>query len=189
MVRMNTDRTGIYAIENSRSGRVYIGSSSTGFLSRWSHHQSALTRGNHSNFFLQHDWNRVGPGWFRCFLLEEVNDPILLREREQYWMLRMIDEDRYCYNYVSAHKISHRASPKDLLGINSDSISLRRAARILSVSERTVRRLLQAGKMAGYHTGREWRVTKSVIDRMRAIDEDDPPETGLPNAPYGDYEG
>jgi excisionase family DNA binding protein len=61
--------------------------------------------------------------------------------------------------------------------------TLKQAAMLLGVSERTLRRLLEAGKFRGYKLGRQWRIPKSMIDRMRADNEANPPEPEPPDTP------
>jgi excisionase family DNA binding protein len=65
--------------------------------------------------------------------------------------------------------------------------SLKQAAKLLGISERTLRRQLESGKFRGYKVGRQWKIPKSMIDRM-AADEENPSEPSAPDAPYGDYE-
>lgn len=57
-------RTGVYAIVCTKTGRVYIGSTSRSFSGRWSQHKRELRRGKHSNRFLQASWNKYGE---QCF--------------------------------------------------------------------------------------------------------------------------
>jgi excisionase family DNA binding protein len=66
--------------------------------------------------------------------------------------------------------------------------TLKEAAQLLRIAERTLRRLLQAGKMRGYRLGRQWRIPRSDIDRMIAPEEEYLHDRHLPNEPYGDIE-
>jgi excisionase family DNA binding protein len=52
--------------------------------------------------------------------------------------------------------------------------TLSEAATLLRVAERTMRRLLQEGKMRGYRVGRQWRIPRADIDKMRAPGEPRP---------------
>ncbi|HEY8394944.1 MAG TPA: helix-turn-helix domain-containing protein [Thermaerobacter sp.] len=47
------------------------------------------------------------------------------------------------------------------------------AAAYLRVDERTVRRLLRAGRLPGRKVGREWRLHKAALDRFLAGEEDE----------------
>jgi excisionase family DNA binding protein len=75
--------------------------------------------------------------------------------------------------------------------------TLREAARILRLSERTVRQLLQSGEVYGHKLGGQWRIPDAEMARLRASREGTPPEPDppvidntddLPQAPYGEYE-
>ena len=73
--------------------------------------------------------------------------------------------------------------------------TLKEAAKLLRIAERTLRRLCTSGKIHGYKVGRQWRIPKALIDRMRSVNEEDLPDgeprdrrRDLPDAPYGDVE-
>lgn len=76
---------GIYAIKNSKCGRVYVGSTKD-FHSRWKSHKSSLMRGDHPNKKLQQAWNDHGSKSFTFVVLEVVDNIALLVERENEWM-------------------------------------------------------------------------------------------------------
>lgn len=65
---------GVYKIENSVDGRLYIGSAAVSFESRWAKHLSSLKANKHSNRFLQNAWNKYGEKSFVFSILEEVQD-------------------------------------------------------------------------------------------------------------------
>jgi excisionase family DNA binding protein len=178
----------VYAIENIRSSRVYVGSSKVGLATRWKHHQALLVRGVHRNGFLQRDWLRLGLGWFKCFVLEVLDDDTSLREREQYWMFQFIDEDRQCYNRISAHRTLRPRIAKRVPLTSDTGLTLKQAAKILVVSERTLVRLMKSGQFEGYRFGRHWRIPRLVIARMCEVDDDSLLPTGLPRIPYADIE-
>lgn len=76
---------GIYAIRNTVSGRIYIGSS--GLLrKRVRQHNSELVRGIHKNPKLQHSWSLHGEHCFEFFVVEYVDNKEDLIAREQYWI-------------------------------------------------------------------------------------------------------
>lgn len=56
--------TGIYKIEHTNSGRVYIGSA-IDLNKRWSHHKWSLRKRNHANSMLQNAWNKYGESAFK----------------------------------------------------------------------------------------------------------------------------
>jgi predicted GIY-YIG superfamily endonuclease len=76
---------GIYAIKNSKCGRVYVGSTKD-FHSRWRSHKSDLSSGNHPNKKLQSAWNEYGPKSFSFIVLEVVDNIASLVDRENEWM-------------------------------------------------------------------------------------------------------
>jgi excisionase family DNA binding protein len=66
--------------------------------------------------------------------------------------------------------------------------TLREAAKILRVSERTLRQSLQSGQIRGYKIGGHWRISHAVIERILSADENVSGEPAPPDAPYGAYE-
>lgn len=80
-----------------------------------------------------------------------------------------------------------------------DFYTLREAAKILRVSERTMRQLLQSGEVFGHKLGGLWRIPHEEMERLRTSRRSDAPapqlpepsvdEDELPDAPYGDYDG
>lgn len=74
---------GVYKIENTRNGKIYVGSS-VNIENRRSAHLSLLARGVHKNRILQNSYNKYGPEAFTFSVLEEclVDDLI---SREQYY--------------------------------------------------------------------------------------------------------
>jgi group I intron endonuclease len=79
---------GIYAIRNIADGRntTYIGQSSSSVLSRWKTHTSYLKKGTHHSSHLQGAWNKYGQDAFRIVVIENIEEPELLTEREQFWL-------------------------------------------------------------------------------------------------------
>lgn len=77
--------SGIYAIRNAASGKVYVGSA-LNIQRRWWQHQSRLKLGNHHSRKLQAAWNKHGPSSFSFEVLELVSDADVLIAREQHWI-------------------------------------------------------------------------------------------------------
>lgn len=75
---------GVYKIENSVSGKIYIGGS-TNVKSRWDSHIRALNSNCHTNAGLQSDWNSVGKDNFIFSLIEESDEESVF-EREKHWI-------------------------------------------------------------------------------------------------------
>lgn len=78
--------TGIYAIVNRASSKIYVGSTGCSLKRRWSCHQSLLKSGRHYNRHLQAAWNKYGEEVFEFLVCEYVDSSTRLTEREQYWL-------------------------------------------------------------------------------------------------------
>lgn len=78
------NKSGIYAITHTQSGRRYIGSA-INFRSRWNSHKSRLKKSNHHSIHLQRAWNKYGADSFKFEILEEC-PPEQLLEREQWYL-------------------------------------------------------------------------------------------------------
>jgi group I intron endonuclease len=75
---------GVYVIENTVNGKLYIGSTAN-FQKRKNAHLSCLRRGVHVNKLLQHAFKKYGESAFR-FALREVCIPAELQATEQRWL-------------------------------------------------------------------------------------------------------
>ena len=82
---------GIYAIENLKTGKIYIGSS-LDIEHRFSHHLFMLRSNKHSNPYLQNSWNKHGEDSFLFYIVEVTSDDLLV-DREQYYI-----DNLDCYN-------------------------------------------------------------------------------------------
>ena len=89
-------RSVIYAIVNSVTGKIYVGSA-IHYPTRWTNHKSDLVCGRHCNRKLQNAWNKYGEEAFQFKILEPVWNKSLLLQREQYWIDRL-DVFRNGYN-------------------------------------------------------------------------------------------
>lgn len=61
--------SGIYAIENTETGEIYIGQSHN-ITTRWGHHKRTLRTNEHHNVPLQAAWNKYGESVFEFKVLE-----------------------------------------------------------------------------------------------------------------------
>lgn len=77
--------SGIYKIQHINTGKLYIGSA-VNIEQRWGEHIRRLRRGNHHSAKLQNAWNKYGSEMFAFSVIELVDDPSKLLEREQYWI-------------------------------------------------------------------------------------------------------
>lgn len=95
---------GIYIIRNKENGKVYIGQASANIAHRWRQHRHDLRRGAHKNAHLQSAWDKYGEKVFEFQILEIIGncDPVLLAERESYWIGRMVQDGFAIYNITPA---------------------------------------------------------------------------------------
>jgi hypothetical protein len=83
--------SGIYAIENTANGRIYIGSTIC-FEKRRRQHLLRLIRGRHSAFHMQQDWDACIDPAFVFRILESHNGDEQLHEREQRWINELAEQ-------------------------------------------------------------------------------------------------
>jgi len=81
----NAKHAGVYAIRNTVSGRVYVGSSQN-IQRRWNAHRHQLRQGTHHAVILQRSWERHGEAAFVFVILERVDDLDTMWIREQHWI-------------------------------------------------------------------------------------------------------
>lgn len=77
-------KSGIYKIENTVNGKVYIGSSKY-VKGRIEWHERELNKKTHGNSYLQKTWDKYGKNCFKFEVIENCSIDLLI-EREQYWM-------------------------------------------------------------------------------------------------------
>lgn len=82
---MDKTKHGIYKIEHTASGKLYVGSAMK-IARRWIEHVRDLRAGNHSSRKMQRAWNKYGADAFVFSILENVENPDELLGREQYWL-------------------------------------------------------------------------------------------------------
>lgn len=84
--------SGIYAIRNTVSGRVYVGSG-VNIGNRWKAHRSLLNGGDHHSVVLQRSWDKHGSEAFAFEILELVENSSDLIRREQHWIDKLSAAD------------------------------------------------------------------------------------------------
>ena len=87
---------GIYSITNTKSGKVYCGSSNN-VSGRWRNHKSKLNKNIHANPHLQNAWNKYGEGSFQ-FNIEEELPSEQLQNAEQCYLNWCEIFPRWSYN-------------------------------------------------------------------------------------------
>lgn len=75
---------GIYCITNVINNKKYIGLSRD-IRRRWNEHKSDLRNNNHSNIYLQREWNMYTEDSFE-FSVIELCDPLEICDRERYYI-------------------------------------------------------------------------------------------------------
>lgn len=76
---------GVYTITNIINGKLYLGSTKTSFISRWSSHYKSLKNGYHHSVKLQRAVTKYGIENFKFEILE-IAPPELSPYIEKYWM-------------------------------------------------------------------------------------------------------
>lgn len=76
---------GIYRIDNTLNGKFYIGSA-INLSNRFSCHKKDLNKNQHHNTHLQTAWNKYGKEAFTFNVVEVVEAPEMLFDREQHYL-------------------------------------------------------------------------------------------------------
>lgn len=87
MVKATIPHRAVYAIKCD-DGRCYVGASKN-VRFRWYEHRSDLKRGVHHSPKLQKAWAALGAPAFAFVVLETIDSPDIMIEREQYWIDRL----------------------------------------------------------------------------------------------------
>ena len=88
---------GIYMIQNTINGKIYIGQSIDIEL-RFKSHKNKLERGNHDNIHLQKSWRKYGKEKFEFDILCECEEE-KLNETEEYYIFELMTyNDKVGYN-------------------------------------------------------------------------------------------
>ena len=98
MKNKNTNM-GIYQIENIKTNYKYIGQTKN-LSSRFIGHINALRHGIHGNSRLQNSWNMYGEEFFDYQVLEYVDDPRTLHEKEMQWIKKLENEKLFNGRYA-----------------------------------------------------------------------------------------
>lgn len=89
--------SGIYKIENTNTGCVYIGSA-INLKARKRDHFLKLKKNKHYNKYLQNSFNKHGSISFKFIVIECVVDKSDLIEREQFWIDNYLSNKQKIYN-------------------------------------------------------------------------------------------
>lgn len=124
--------SGVYAVENTTDGRVYIGSSRN-IERRWSNLKSMLTgaQGATNNKPLYEAWVTMGSDAFAFRVLEELpSDCLTLAEAETRWIAHFGER---CYNILRTaykSKRQYRQGPSLYIGVGEQILLARRRAKL-----------------------------------------------------------
>jgi len=88
----------IYRITCVENKKFYIGST-VNKNQRWARHRKDLREARHPNRHMQAAWTAHGEAAFLFEVLEEVEDPIALLQREQHYLDQHAGKD-YCFNWA-----------------------------------------------------------------------------------------
>lgn len=101
-MNIKNNRCGIYMIKCLENNKIYIGSSNN-ISARWYSHKYNLKKNEHSNYYLQLDWNLYGSEKFEFTVLEFCDYDIQFEKEQEYL-------DRY-------KPFSHNDKGYNILGI------------------------------------------------------------------------
>ena len=91
------NKSGIYAIVNLKTDKMYIGSSKN-IASRLQVHKNNLLKGIHPSIELQKDFTELGKEYFKAKLIEECTENLFVRERFH------IENNTNLYNQIIPHE-------------------------------------------------------------------------------------
>jgi group I intron endonuclease len=157
--------SGVYAIRNLVSGRIYVGSSAN-IKHRWMTHRHQLNNGTHHSRLLQRSWEKHGAMAFSFEIIEIVETTDDLLSREQYWIDALNSHSASCgFNILKVagsprgHKFSAATRAK------MSAVRLGKKLPTFSVEHRAALSASRKGKpnpAARYHRTDEWRAKMSA---------------------------
>ena len=79
----------IYAIKNKKNNKYYVGQKSQKKGKREWKHFDDLKKNKHHSYKLQNDYNLYGKDSFTIIILEEIDDYLIISNRENYWINKL----------------------------------------------------------------------------------------------------
>jgi group I intron endonuclease len=160
--------TGVYCIRHIENGRLYIGSTTQSFQTRWSVHKCNLEANKHHSVHLQRAWTKYGSKSFVFEVLEEC-DPALCLVREQYFLDTLLFASSLDSRFhILGYNIMRKAC--GCPGINSGS--LHHQTRLTDETVKAIKAYLASGwfsqmeiadifevsqrAISDIHTGKRW---------------------------------
>lgn len=111
-------KKGVYCITNSKSGKIYIGSTCDTFKNRWSKHIQKLRSNSHHNVHLQASFNLYKEESFVFSIIEIIQNDSEILEKEQFY----INEKR-SYNRELGYNIERDVYKKEISEETKEKIS------------------------------------------------------------------
>ncbi|NCX56490.1 MAG: hypothetical protein EBW87_04740 [Burkholderiaceae bacterium] len=136
--RTELKKTGIYKITCTVTGKLYIGSTSLNFHTRWYTHVNSLKRNAHCNPYLQFAWNKHGSDAFKFEIIEECEPENCIR-REQYW----IDLTNSTDHNVGYNLCAEASSCKGVKRTEEQRNRMREAAKKRGISNETRQKMME----------------------------------------------
>lgn len=166
----STSSSGIYAIVNRDSGKIYIGSA-VKLSPRWNEHRCDLRNKEHHSRYLQRAFNKC-PGSFYLEVVEEIpnSEKQKLLTREQFWM----DFFR-SYDPTFGYNISPTA--QSCQGIKRSPELKAKISASLKGRKMSPERLKQHTLAVKGHKGRGWTEGQILEQRNRALGKKRSPES------------
>lgn len=161
----------VYAITNTITGQVYIGST-VSIRDRWNCHKSELRRGLHKNEQMQKDWDLYGAHVFEFSVVERVARSCL-GNAESKWLARSgasvynikTNTSRYLEDTIArapspAPENTSAPQSEDARMDRSAFVTMKEAQEILGVSNYTIWQMVKTGRLTAY---------RSQVDRRRKM--------------------
>lgn len=144
-------QAGVYAIENTQNGRVYVGSS-TDLDRRLAVHARDISRGGHYSQRLAADVAEFGTDAFRITVLQRVADLTELEYLEHVWMRRLGALSGNGYNSTPARRLTDKTPDEDSL----KAFEAQFAALTEGLSDAEAARVLTQAQVVTPHGGFLW---------------------------------
>lgn len=167
-------KSGVYCIENTENGMIYIGGTTRRFKRRWAEHRRALNRGKHHNPYLQRDWTKNGPDAFRFSVLAKCY-PEWCQCLEAIFIARhRVMDKNVGYNMLEHPGKPPQPNPRKLKGAPSP-VELRekrerKIKNLIRLRRMPAHRKRASDNMKGVWEQRLKGYTKSQSERMRLIE-------------------
>ena len=155
-------QAGVYAIENTQNGRVYVGSS-TELDRRLAVHARDISRGGHYSQRLAADVAEFGPDAFRITILQRVTDLTELEYLEHVWMRRLGALGSNGYNSAPARRVTDKTPDSDAL----EAFEAQFAALTEGLTNGEAARVLTKAQIITPHGGFIW--SGGAVKQSRAM--------------------